>query len=78
MERPRGRGTAGGETVRGYSGWGPGQVESELKAEAWVILKATSEIVFHSDPEKGWADALARKGPLYRIILQTGFKPSMN
>jgi putative transcriptional regulator len=62
----------------GYSGWGPGQLESELKADAWVILKATSEIVFHSDPEKGWADALARKGPLYRIILQTGFKPSMN
>ncbi len=62
----------------GYAGWGPGQVEGELKSEAWVVLKATPEIVFHPNPEQGWSDAFARKGPLHQIILQTGFKPSMN
>ena len=62
----------------GYAGWGPGQVEGELKSEAWVVLKATPEIVFHRDPTQGWADAFAQKGPLHQIILQTGFKPSMN
>lgn len=62
----------------GYSGWGPGQLEGELKAGAWLVVKATSEITFHPEPAQGWADAFARKGPLSRIILQTGFKPSMN
>lgn len=62
----------------GYAGWGPGQVEGELKSEAWVVLKATPEIVFHPNPEEGWADAFGKKGLLYQIILQTGFKPSMN
>ena len=62
----------------GYSGWGPGQLEGELASEAWVVVKATPDIIFNANPEEGWADAFARKGPLYRIILQTGFKPSMN
>ena len=62
----------------GYSGWGPGQLEGELKAEAWVVVKATRELIFRPDAEGAWEDAFARKGPLYQIILQTGFKPSMN
>ena len=62
----------------GYSGWGPGQVEGELKIDSWVVLRATRQIVFHSDPENAWAEAFAQKGPLHQIILQTGFKPSMN
>jgi putative transcriptional regulator len=62
----------------GYSGWGPGQLEGELKSDAWLIVKATRDIIFHENPAEGWADAFGRKGPLYKIILQTGFKPSMN
>jgi len=62
----------------GYSGWGPGQLEGELKRESWVVLKATEQVVFDRDPQATWAQALAKKGPLYQIILQTGFKPSMN
>jgi putative transcriptional regulator len=62
----------------GYSGWASGQLEGELEADAWVVLRATREIVFHPDPQKAWAEVLARTGPLYQIILQTGFKPSMN
>ncbi len=62
----------------GYSGWGPGQLEGELKSEAWVVVKATQELIFRPDAAGAWEDAFARKGPLYQIILQTGFKPSMN
>ena len=62
----------------GYSGWGPAQLEGELKAEAWVVVKATQELIFRPDAAGAWEDAFARKGPLYQIILQTGFKPSMN
>jgi putative transcriptional regulator len=62
----------------GYSGWGPGQVEGELRTESWVVVKATKEMIFRVDPAGAWEDAFAGKGPLYKIILQTGFKPSMN
>ena len=62
----------------GYSGWGPGQLEGELRSEAWVVIKATRELVFRPDAAGAWEEAFARKGPLYQIILQTGFKPSMN
>ena len=62
----------------GYSGWGPGQVEGELRAESWVVVKATGDMIFRSDAAGAWEDAFAGKGPLYKIILQTGFKPSMN
>jgi putative transcriptional regulator len=62
----------------GYSGWSSGQLEGELEADAWVVLRATRELVFPADPVKAWEQALARTGPLYPIILQTGFKPSMN
>lgn len=62
----------------GYSGWGGGQLEHELEEEAWVVLKASGDIVFHPHPEQGWKDALSRKGPFYKIVAETGFKPSMN
>ncbi len=62
----------------GYSGWGPGQVEGELKAQAWLVLKATHDVVFHANPAEAWAESFVKKGPLHEIILQTGFKPSMN
>ena len=68
-------------TVRlyaGYSGWGPGQVEGELATESWLVVKATSDMIFRPDPAGAWEEAFAGKGPLYKIILQTGFKPSMN
>jgi putative transcriptional regulator len=62
----------------GYSGWGPGQLEEELKRDSWVVIKATRDIVFHPEAEAAWAEAFVKKGPLYQIILQTGFKPSMS
>lgn len=62
----------------GYAGWAPGQLERELEEKAWIVIPATAEIVFHDRPDEGWNDALSAKGGLYRIIAQTGFKPSMN
>ena len=62
----------------GYSGWGPGQLESELDADAWLVIPATPQIVFYDDPDDGWNAALRSKGGLYEIIAKTGFKPSMN
>jgi putative transcriptional regulator len=62
----------------GYAGWSPGQLEEELKAAAWLVLPADAAMVFNDDPTDGWYAALTRKGGLYQIIAQTGFRPSLN
>ena len=35
----------------GYSGWGPGQLESEVRRGAWKILPANRDTVFSADGE---------------------------
>ena len=62
----------------GYAGWASGQLEDELSSGAWLVIPATPEIVFRSDPEEGWNAALTRKGGIYHVVAQTGSKPSLN
>ncbi len=62
----------------GYSGWGPGQLESEFEEEAWLIHPADPDVVFQSNPSEGWKAALSKKGGFYRIVAETGYKPSRN
>ena len=62
----------------GYSGWGPEQLEGEITEDAWYVHRAEADVIFRSEPEEGWKEALSRKGSFYRIVAETGFKPSMN
>lgn len=47
--------------VFGYSGWGPGQLESELAQHGWFTAPADPKLVFDDDREKVWQDAMARR-----------------
>lgn len=38
----------------GYSGWGPGQLEGELAAGAWVVAPLSAEMVFEVDEAELW------------------------
>lgn len=62
----------------GYSGWAEQQLENELMEEAWVVNDATADLVFPRHSEEGWKQALSAKGDFYRVVAETGFKPSMN
>jgi len=62
----------------GYSGWGPGQLEGEMKTGCWITLESEAGFVFPEDPDATWEQALTAKGGLYSIIARTGFKPSLN
>jgi putative transcriptional regulator len=46
----------------GYSGWGAGQLESELAQNAWLIADPDNAIVFDEDFEQKWARAIRRLG----------------
>lgn len=62
----------------GYSGWAPGQLESEMKQGSWIIHPASQKIVFHPNPEQGWKDALREKGGIFRVFVDSQQKPHLN
>jgi putative transcriptional regulator len=46
----------------GYSGWGPGQLEAELQASAWLISDVDRDLIFNTAPERMWEAAIRRLG----------------
>jgi len=46
----------------GYSGWGPGQLEAELHASAWLIGEVERDLIFNISPERMWETAIRRLG----------------
>lgn len=57
-----GAGPARSLIALGYAGWGPGQLESELSQNAWLVAPASQELLFGGDPDHLWARALASMG----------------
>jgi putative transcriptional regulator len=47
---------------RGYSGWGPLQLEGELALDAWIVVDAIDSDIFDADPTGLWRRVLARQG----------------
>jgi putative transcriptional regulator len=62
----------------GHAGWGPGQLESELEEEAWIVEGPRREELFFEDAEALWAAVLARKGGRYALLGRMPPDPSMN
>jgi putative transcriptional regulator len=47
----------------GHSGWGPGQLESELADGSWLVLPATAQLVFSDhDSATLWKDSVTEAG----------------
>lgn len=46
----------------GYAGWGPDQLEDEIKQNAWLVCPADYDIVFGTGAEAKWERALWRMG----------------
>ena len=46
----------------GYSGWGAGQLEYELRENAWLVGPATHDIVYGLDHEEKWDRAIELMG----------------
>ena len=57
----------------GYSGWGPGQLESEIQTNSWLTVPADDDLIFNTDINKKWERSLQRIGidPIM-LSLETG------
>jgi putative transcriptional regulator len=57
-----GRGPERAIVTLGYSGWGAGQIETELKENAWLTAPASETILFETPIEQRWDAAAALVG----------------
>ncbi|MCL4290249.1 MAG: YqgE/AlgH family protein [Thermoleophilia bacterium] len=62
----------------GYSGWGQGQLESELAESAWIVVSAEPADVFYADADGLWAAVLRRQGGSYALLALMPLDPSLN
>ena len=46
----------------GYAGWGPGQLDMEIRANGWLQGTSDSEIIFDIEPDTTWERAIQRLG----------------
>jgi putative transcriptional regulator len=46
----------------GYAGWGPGQLESEIRRNDWLIADPGPEVVFGVEDAQKWSRALKAMG----------------
>ena len=59
-------------------GEAPGQLEDEIRRDAWLTHPATVDLVFDPDTEKLWQMILKRKGWRYELLAQMPEDPSLN
>ena len=46
----------------GYTGWGAGQLESEIQRNSWLNIEPDEELLFRTDLDLKWARAMAKLG----------------
>ncbi|MCB9598216.1 MAG: YqgE/AlgH family protein [Sandaracinaceae bacterium] len=57
-----GRGPTRYALLLGYAGWGPGQLDDEIREGSWIPIDLDPALVFDADPEQRWLLALATLG----------------
>lgn len=62
----------------GYSGWSPGQLESELNQNSWMVTDVSAAWIMQNNAEKYWEDTLSKLGDRYKVWLNAPQSPSMN
>lgn len=62
----------------GYAGWGPGQLDNEMRMQAWLTYPASINWVFSSTPKNLWRQILRKKGPRFALLAESPEDPSVN
>jgi putative transcriptional regulator len=56
----------------GYAGWGQGQLEGEMRENAWLAAPADSDIVFNQPVENRWKRAVGSLGIDFSMLHREG------
>jgi putative transcriptional regulator len=63
----------------GYSGWSAGQLDEELEVESWIVSdKLNGALIFETDPDTMWQQALKLMGGRYSVYSNYPVDPRMN
>jgi putative transcriptional regulator len=63
----------------GYSGWGPGQLESEIEQDSWIVCDfVTDQLLFDTEPELLWRRALDNMGGRFSVYSNYPVDPRLN
>lgn len=64
----RGRGPRRSLLALGYAGWGPGQLDSEIRQNGWLQVPADSQIIFDPEHDSKWERAISKLGVDPRML----------
>lgn len=62
----------------GYSGWSPGQLEDEMKRQAWLTHPASLDLIFSPDLPGLWSRLMRQKGWQNQLLAQIPDDPARN
>jgi putative transcriptional regulator len=63
----------------GYSGWGPGQLQTELDEDSWIVCDfVTDQLLFDTDPKLMWKVALDNMGGRFSVYSNYPVDPRLN
>jgi putative transcriptional regulator len=63
----------------GYSGWTPGQLETEIEENTWIVAnKFNAEILFTNDEQNLWREVVIGLGQKYAHIANFPENPMLN
>ena len=62
----------------GYAGWSAGQLEAEMKQNAWILQKPTRAALRPERLPKLWFEIMSGLGPWYKMLSAAPDDPSLN
>ena len=62
----------------GYSGWGAGQLDEEMKLKSWITGDGTRKLIFPTNIDHTWKDALKQLGGEYMQMINYPIDPQLN
>lgn len=62
----------------GYAGWAPGQLDGEIEAGGWFVLRATDDDAFTNDPQDLWREVLSRQPGSLAWVANFPADPALN
>jgi len=69
------------DTIRffiGYSGWGEGQLNTEMTEKTWLTVAANQKLIFLEKHEEIWKEALRHLGGEFEMMINYPLDPQLN